>query len=304
VQQVNANRVFSNLKHMLLSAVSLSGFDREQWRSELGPILKLWSHLLNANPDVLGAPPAAEAGNATPIESFVLLESNVAFKTLEAINSSLHEISEVIEGRSLLSAKAMSHAKSLMAGQVPEDWSEHWEGTEKVQPFMRLAVGKTAALRGTWLDRMASKSLLKAPVSLAQLFRPQNFLNALRQQAARSCGVSMDALTLITSTSTALLDKYMYTTVEGLLLQGALLTDKLQEVSADSPLLCEIPAVAMAWVPDSDAAGLLGRLGHIAKIPMYTAPNREELVSEIMLPCGADASQWAISGTIVCLYNE
>ena len=55
----------------------------------------------------------------------------------------------------------MEHAKSLMAGEVPEDWMEHWEGTEKVQPFMRLAVGKTAALRSTWLDRMASKSLLK-----------------------------------------------------------------------------------------------------------------------------------------------
>ena len=133
----------------------------------------------------------------------------------------------------------MEHAKSLMAGQVPEDWMEHWEGTEKVQPFMRLAVGKTAALRSTWLDRMASKTLLKVirlsaachasdslccfqnSVSLAQLFRPQNFLNALRQQAARSYKKSMDELTLITSTSLGDLDQYMYTTVEGLLLQGA-----------------------------------------------------------------------------------
>lgn len=304
VQQVNANHVFSNLKHMLLSAVSLTGFDREQWRSELGPILKLWSQLLNSNPDVLAAPPAGAAGNATPIESFVLLESNVAFKTLEAINNSLHEISEVIEGRSLMTNQVMSHAKSLMGGEVPDDWAEHWEGTEKVQPFMRLAVGKTAALRGTWLDRMASKSLLKAPVVLAQLFRPQNFLNALRQQAARSCGVSMDALTLITSTSSALLDQYMFTTVEGLLLQGALLEDKLKEVNPDSPLLSEIPVVAMAWVPDSDAAGLMSRLGHIARIPMYTSPTRDELVAEIMLPCSSDASQWAISGTVVCLSGE
>jgi len=304
VQQVNANRVFSNLKHMLLSAVSLSGFDREQWRSELGPLLKLWSQLLNANKDVLSSPPAAGAGHATPIESFVLLESNVAFQTLEAINSSLHEVSEVIEGRSLLTPKVMEHAKSLMAGQVPEDWMEHWEGTEKVQPFMRLAVGKTAALRSTWLDRMASKTLLKNSVSLAQLFRPQNFLNALRQQAARSYKKSMDELTLITSTSLGDLDQYMYTTVEGLLLQGALLTDKLQEVSPDSPLLCDMPVIAMAWVPDTDAAGILGRLGHVAKIPMYTSPTREEMVAEIMLPCGSDASQWAISGTVVCLSGE
>ena len=73
----------------------MAGFDREQWRSELGPILKLWSQLLNANQDVLSSPPAGNAESSTPIESFVLLESNVAFQTLEAINSSLHEVSEV-----------------------------------------------------------------------------------------------------------------------------------------------------------------------------------------------------------------
>ena len=170
---------------------------------------------------------------------------------------------------------------------------------------MRLAVSKTVALRGTWLERMQSHSLLKIPVVLAQLFRPQNFLNALRQEAARACKVSMDALTLVTSTNPTTVDRYMFTTVDGLLLQGAQLEgNRLKEVHANSPLLSEIPSIVMAWVPDNEAEQLLSSFGNVAKVPMYTSPSREELVSEIMLPCTGDALQWAISGCMLCLATE
>ena len=39
-----------------------------------------------------------------------------------------------------------------------------------------------------------SPSLLSEPVRLSELFRPQTFLNAVRQQTARLTGASMDSL--------------------------------------------------------------------------------------------------------------
>ena len=39
---------------------------------------------------------------------------------------------------------------------------------------------------------MGSQQLLKSPLKLCDLFRPANFLNALRQQAARTYRTSMD----------------------------------------------------------------------------------------------------------------
>jgi hypothetical protein len=39
-----------------------------------------------------------------------------------------------------------------------------------------------------------SPALLSEPVRLSELFRPQTFLNAVRQQTARHTGASMDSL--------------------------------------------------------------------------------------------------------------
>eukprot|EP00658_Telonema_sp_P-2_P073073 TRINITY_DN62132_c0_g1_i3.p1 TRINITY_DN62132_c0_g1~~TRINITY_DN62132_c0_g1_i3.p1 ORF type:complete len:172 (+),score=38.11 TRINITY_DN62132_c0_g1_i3:113-628(+) len=164
---------------------------------------------------------------------------------------------------------------------------------------------KTAALRSTWMARVHSRNLLQSGVVLAHLFRPENFLNALRQEAARACNVSMDALALVTSTSPSSLDRYMCATLEGLLLQGgALLDGKLIDVQSHSALVTQIQAIGVAWVPEAEADSLLKSFGTVARIPMYTSPSREELVSEITLPCSGDPSVWAVAGVTIILANE
>merc|ERR1711988_490451 len=131
-------------------------------------------------------------------------------------------------------------------------------------------MGKASALK-SWVSRVGTQQLLKTKLCLRDLFRPANFLNALRQQAARTYRASMDRLQLVTAPD-GTLSKYVSINVEGLLLQGAVYDgNRLTDVAADSKLLFEMPPLAMAWVKDEDAGGLLQQ-GSTAKIPMYLSP--------------------------------
>jgi len=155
----------------------------------------------------------------------------------------------------------------------------------------------------SWIHKVGSQQLLKAPLRLGDLFRPANFLNALRQQAARQYKASMDKLVLVTSAEVHTLQQHVHMVVEGLLLQGAVLeAGKLKDVAGDSKLFSEMPALAMAWLTPEEAGRF--KEGNVARIPMYLTPGRDKLVSEISLSCSGEAMQWTIGGTLVCLSAE
>merc|ERR1711988_1131723 len=126
-------------------------------------------------------------------------------------------------------------------------------------------MGKASALK-SWVARVGSQQLLKTKLCLRDLFRPANFLNALRQQAARTYRVSMDRMQLVTSNEGSL-NQFVCINVEGLLLQGAVYdSGRLTDVATDS----EMPSLSMAWVRDEDAAQF--QQSSTAKIPMYLTP--------------------------------
>ena len=60
-------------------------------------------------------------------------------------------------------------------------------GPEDPLNWLRSLVSKALAL-GEWLGKTDAGVLLKLPVKLTELFRPDTFLNALRQQTARASG--------------------------------------------------------------------------------------------------------------------
>jgi dynein heavy chain 2 len=57
-------------------------------------------------------------------------------------------------------------------------------GPEDPLAWLRALVSKALAL-GEWQARVGTGVLLKSPLALTELFRPETFLNALRQQTAR-----------------------------------------------------------------------------------------------------------------------
>ncbi len=65
-------------------------------------------------------------------------------------------------------------------------WYSVWEGPEDPVAYLRGLVAKTLAL-GSWEEKGVAGSLLKSDsLDLSELFHPDTFLNALRQQTARS----------------------------------------------------------------------------------------------------------------------
>ena len=67
---------------------------------------------------------------------------------------------------------------------MPNSWCNNWEGPSDPVQWLRSLVAKTLAL-GSWVEKSEQKTLLRETVDLSDLFHPDTFLNALRQQTAR-----------------------------------------------------------------------------------------------------------------------
>ena len=78
---------------------------------------------------------------------------------------------------------------SHFAIQVPVSWLREWEGPEEPALYLRSLVGKTLAL-GVWEERGREGRVLQDTLDLSELFHPDTFLNALRQQTARFAEMS------------------------------------------------------------------------------------------------------------------
>ena len=64
-------------------------------------------------------------------------------------------------------------------------WYSLWEGPSDAVIYLRSLVAKTLAL-GSWEERGHAGTLLQSgALDLSELFHPDTFLNALRQQTAR-----------------------------------------------------------------------------------------------------------------------
>ncbi len=64
-------------------------------------------------------------------------------------------------------------------------WYKLWEGPEDPVHYLRSLVAKSLAL-GMWEEKGRGNSLLEGgALDLSELFHPDTFFNALRQQTAR-----------------------------------------------------------------------------------------------------------------------
>ena len=63
-------------------------------------------------------------------------------------------------------------------------WLSKWDGPGEPLHYLRGLVFRSIAVK-SWVDRAENGSLLNDTLDLSELFHPDTFLNALRQQAAR-----------------------------------------------------------------------------------------------------------------------
>ena len=92
----------------------------------------------------------------------------------------------LILGTQLMSPSVQSLGISLMHHETPSSWVKLWDsGPEDPVQWLKAVMQKTTALEN-WLEKVQSNSLFSRNLNLAELFHPDTFLNALRQQTARS----------------------------------------------------------------------------------------------------------------------
>lgn len=301
-QRIISSQVISQLKILQRSDTKANKFDKEVWANELGPVLNLWKKL-NQGVQLIQmkvAPPAEKAGNESPIISFILLERYNAIKLVQTVHGSLATLSKVIRGTQLLNKDVQNLAAALLNQETPLSWQERWDGPEDPVQYLRGLVSRAVAVQ-TWVDKAQNNNLLRDSLDLSELFRPDTFLNALRQQTARELGCSMDNLKFACSWKGSLQGAKLMVKIGGLQIEGCSFDgSRLSENQRDSPSISAIPPCSVAWIKD-DAPDPYG-IDETISIPLYYSADRDRIITRMNVPCGGSKSLWVQCGAALFLH--
>ncbi|XP_034521541.1 LOW QUALITY PROTEIN: cytoplasmic dynein 2 heavy chain 1 [Ailuropoda melanoleuca] len=300
-QRIISSQVISQLKVLGRSAAAGCKFDREIWSNELSPVLNLWKKL-NQNSNLIHqkvSPPNDRPGS--PILSFIILEQFNAIRLVQSIHQSLAALSKVIRGTTLLSSEVQKLASALLNQKCPLAWQSKWEGPEDPLQYLRGLVARALAIQ-SWVERAEKQALLSDTLDLSELFHPDTFLNALRQETARVMGCSVDSLKFVASWEGRLQEATLQIKMGGLFLEGCSFDgSQLSENHHDSPSVCPVPPCCVGWVPQ----GAYGPYSpnECISLPVYTSAERDRVVANIDVPCGGNQDQWIQCGAALFLKN-
>ncbi|XP_071781183.2 cytoplasmic dynein 2 heavy chain 1 [Centroberyx gerrardi] len=302
-QRITSSQVISQLRIVSRSVAAGSKFDRELWSNGLSPVLNLWKKL-NQGSSLIHqkvAPPSE--GHGSPVLSFIVLEQFSAIRLVQGIHQSLAALSKVIRGTQLLTAEVQKLATALLNQECPLTWQNKWEGPEEPMQYLRTVVTRALAIQ-SWVERAGRQALLSDTLDLSDLFHPDTFLNALRQETARSMGCSMDSLMFVSSWRSPIAEAKLQVKVGGLQLEGCSFDGvRLSENQHDSPSVSAVPPCCMAWVTQSSSVDSSGAEESIW-LPLYTSSERVKVVTQVSLPCGANPSQWIQTGAALFLKQQ
>lgn len=327
VQRARSTAVIEQLRAMGTVGVGEGGFDREQWRTVLGPILDLWSRLKESNEGLLaggkglrtspkkggrdgsrGESKSGEGGRGDermPVDIFVEMETDFAANLCKTVDADLQAINKVVYGSGLLTPSVLKVAGELLKGTVPAKWDKIYEGPENSLAWVNGVVQKRVALM-EWKKKSNRNELLSDCIELSVPFHPGTFLNALRQQSARVNKCAMDELVLESSWDGRKggVGGKLPIMVEGLMLQGGVFDgSQLAPAASNGKELMSAPPVVIGFVPKEigrDGEEVVRRVDGLM-IPVYHSLNREKMLVEIEMPCSGEAGEWVLAGVALFL---
>ncbi|GAB5577021.1 cytoplasmic dynein 2 heavy chain 1 isoform X12 [Prionailurus iriomotensis] len=197
-------------------------------------------------------PPNDRQGS--PVLSFIVLEQFNAIRLVQTVHQSLAALSKVIRGTTLLSSEVQKLASALLNQKCPVAWQSRWEGPEDPLQYLRGLVARALAIQMTssWVERAEKQALLSDTLDLSELFHPDTFLNALRQETARAMGCSVDSLKFVASWKGRLQEAKLQIKMGGLLLEGCSFDgSRLAENQHDSPSVSPVLPCCVGWIPQN-----------------------------------------------------
>ncbi|XP_071990308.1 cytoplasmic dynein 2 heavy chain 1 isoform X1 [Engystomops pustulosus] len=301
-QRMISSQVISQLRILSRSVTAGSKFDRDLWSNELSPVLSLWKKI-NQNSNLIHqkvSPPTERHGS--PILSFIILEQFNAIRLVQSIHQSLAALSKVIRGTSLLTSDVHKLASALLEQKCPLAWQSKWEGPEDPLQYLRGLVSRAVAIQN-WVEKAEKQTLLSDTLDLSELFHPDTFLNALRQETARTMNCSMDNLRFVASWKGRIHDAKLQVKISGLQLEGCCFDgNHLSENQHDSPSVSVVPPCYMAWI-SQQSTGIYSP-DECISLPVYTSAERDRVVTNIDLPCGGNQNHWIQCGAALFLKNQ
>ncbi|XP_073719558.1 cytoplasmic dynein 2 heavy chain 1 [Misgurnus anguillicaudatus] len=298
-QRIISSQVISQLRILSRPIAAGSKFDRELWSNALSPVLNLWKRLNQGSSMIHQKVAAPSEGVGSPVLSFIQLEQFNAVRLVQNIHQSLASLSKVIRGTSLLTADVHKLATALLNQECPLSWQNKWEGPEEPMQYLRSVVSRALAIQ-SWVERAERGALLSEMLDLSELFHPDTFLNALRQETARLMSCSMDSLKFVTSWRGQITEAKLQVKVGGLQLEGCSFDGhRLAESQHDSPSVSAVPACYMAWIPQT-AVGSYSP-DECISLPVYSSSERQRVVTSVQLPCAGAHDTWIQSGAALFL---
>ncbi|KAG2456324.1 DYHC2 protein, partial [Polypterus senegalus] len=301
-QRIISSQVISQLRILNRSVTAGSKFDREIWTNELSPVLNLWKKLNTGSALIHQKvlPPSERQGS--PVLSFIILEQFNAIRLVQSIHQSLAALSKVIRGTSLLTLEVQTLATALLNQECPINWQNKWEGPEDPMQYLRAVVARALAIQ-SWVEKAEKQTLLSDTLDLSELFHPDTFLNALRQDTARTMACSMDNLKCIASWKGKITEAKLQVKIGGLQLEGCSFDgNRLSESQHDSPSVSAVPPCYMAWI-SQDARGPYSP-GDCISLPLYSSAERLRVVSNVDVPCGGNTEHWIQCGAALFLKQQ
>ncbi|XP_065136472.1 cytoplasmic dynein 2 heavy chain 1 [Paramisgurnus dabryanus] len=298
-QRIISSQVISQLRILSRPVAAGSKFDRELWSNALSPVLNLWKRLNQGSSMIHQKVAAPSEGVGSPVLSFIQLEQFNAVRLVQNIHQSLASLSKVIRGTSLLTADVHKLATALLNQECPLSWQNKWEGPEEPMQYLRSVVSRALAIQ-SWVERAERGALLSEMLDLSELFHPDTFLNALRQETARLMSCSMDSLKFVTSWRGQITEAKLQVKVGGLQLEGCSFDGhRLAESQHDSPSVSAVPPCFMAWIPRT----ALGSYSpdECISLPVYSSSERPRVVTSVQLPCAGAHDTWIQSGAALFL---
>ncbi|CAF0723119.1 unnamed protein product [Rotaria sordida] len=301
-QRMNSAQIINSLKILQRTDVEVEKFDKEKWSVLLTPLLNLWKKL-NQDTDFikLRVHPPIEDGSLSPIQSFLQLERYNGIQLVQTIHENLASLSKVIRGISLITNEIQEYAKDLLQNETPQTWQDRWEGPTDSMQYLRVVVSKAKAMQQI-ATSIKDRDIFSQTINLSDLFRPDTFLNALRQQTARETKQPMDTLILNTSWSGEIKHgKNVSIKISGLQLEGCSFDNgRLSESAPDSPSITSFPSCYIAWIPQ-DVAQQETR--ETISLPVYFSAARDKIVTRLNVPCSSDKDKWLQCGAALFLKN-
>ena len=303
VQKFRAKKLIQYLRAIKTGKKAQKEYNKNTWKTDLTPILKLWKSLYKSLNDS-GVIPVSEEDLAdpNPIRAFVLSELRQGLLYIRDIGEQMRKLIQLIKGEIPLDKELKGLGSDLMANRLPGSWLKKWQGPATPSEWLKLMMKKVIALNRN-LKKMPSSSqvgdFLMEELSLADMFNPEVFLNSHRMIVAKETKCSMENLKLVLSFDGAV-GKVLK--IGGLLIQGCKLErGKLVKLgSEDKDEFTVMPTCFVGYEQMDKQKDSKDKL----KVPLYSDFGRENLICYFDLKIDGNRMEKIVSGVAMAIKKK